>query len=389
MTRQERAAMQAMSEWLSDEHELGHPPAEIECAGTFDLHEMHYYMFRYKKSRIDREWLLGVCGGYADDGLTHCGHVFSEMEPFDPATAEEKSVAMVEMIREYWMAQAKQELERREEPEKAAAEGEEHTGSFVGFVLLSSCEWEKETFCRDLLQEWGVAVEETEEESSIEGDSFVFEADGMLAAVSLMPAPIPNGEAEENAANNYLWPEAVETTKGHTAHLIIAVLGKDHSPYDAGELFVKLCSTCLNQKNALGVYTSGTVFEPAFYHDAARMMQDGSLPILNWIYFGLYQGKEGISGYTYGMTLLGKEEIEVLEANTSPSDLRNFLVDIAYYVLSSDVTLHDGETIGFSEDQKLPISRSEGVAVDGYSLKIGYPNDGVDSDSSSTRGETT
>lgn len=373
MTQQEQAALQSMKEWLSDSHELGHPPAEIECVGTFELHEMRYYMLRYRKTRLSRKWLLGVCGGYTDDGTTHCGHVFSEMEPYDPATAQQKAIAMVEMIREYWMAQAKQELERREAAAENSPDQQEGVGSFVGFVLLSSCEWEKKEFCRQMLEVWGISVEESGEGNSAEGDSFVFEANGMLAAVSLMPTPIPNGEAEENAANNYLWPEAVETTRGHTAHLMIAVLGKDHSPYDAGELFVKLCSTCLNQKNALGVYTSGTVFEPAFYHDAARMMQDGSLPILNWIYFGLYQGEHGICGYTYGMTLFGKEEMEVLEADASPEDVRNFLVDLAYYVLSSDVVLHDGETIDFSEEQKLPIVCSEGIAVDGNSLKIGYP----------------
>ena len=32
----------------------------------------------------------------------------------------------------------------------------------------------------------------------------------MLAAVCLYPFPVPHGEAEENAAHNYLWPEAAE-----------------------------------------------------------------------------------------------------------------------------------------------------------------------------------
>ncbi len=41
-------------------------------------------------------------------------------------------------------------------------------------------------------------------------------------------------------------------------------------------------------------------------------------------------------------------------------DLRGFVLDIASYVLEQDVTLRDGETIGFSEGQKLPITRSAG-----------------------------
>ena len=36
------------------------------------------------------------------------------------------------------------------------------------------------------------------------------------------------------------------------------------------------------------------------------------------------------------------------------------------------MTLRDWETIAFSEDQRLSITRSAGEAVDGMSLKIGF-----------------
>ena len=45
-------------------------------------------------------------------------------------------------------------------------------------------------------------------------------------------------------------------------------------------------------------------------------------------------------------------------------------MDVTVYVISEDVVLQDGETIGFTEEQKLSITCSEGVAVDGMSLKI-------------------
>ena len=41
-------------------------------------------------------------------------------------------------------------------------------------------------------------------------------------------------------------------------------------------------------------------------------------------------------------------------------------------VLSSDVTLHDGETIGFSKRDKHAITRSKGVALPGMTIKIAY-----------------
>lgn len=70
--------------------------------------------------------------------------------------------------------------------------------------------------------------------------------------------------------------------------------------------------------------------------------------------------------------MYGKDEMEALDSDRSLEELRSFLYDIAYYVLSGDVTLLDGETLGFSEEQKISITRSAGVAVEGDSLKLVY-----------------
>ena len=40
--------------------------------------------------------------------------------------------------------------------------------------------------------------------------------------------------------------------------------------------------------------------------------------------------------------------------------------------ITSDVILQDGETIGFSAEQKIPISQSKGIAVNGTTLKLAY-----------------
>lgn len=101
-------------------------------------------------------------------------------------------------------------------------------------------------------------------------------------------------------------------------------------------------------------------------------MKEGGLPVYNWIWFGLYRSENGVCGYTYGMTTFGKEEMEVLDADAQPTDVQEFLSNLAAYVLEYDVTLKDGETIGFSEDDKHPITRSQGVSLPQMTLKIRY-----------------
>lgn len=254
-----------------------------------------------------------------------------------------------------------------------ADQNEKHNaGSFVGFVLLSDISWDKMQLIHDLKADWDVDANEDDSSQSHSG-TLVFSVNDMMAAVSLMPSPVPDHEAEINAANNYMWPGAVDAAKTHKAHLMVAVLGSETPFTVKGRLFTMLTACCCRQPNATGVYASGTVFEPCFYRDFAEMIKDDGLPIYNWIWFGVCQNENGFNCYTYGMYLFGKDEMEILNVkNAQPGDVRSFLADMVYYVLENDVTLNAGETIGFSEDQKLPVTRSEGVFLSGMTLKIGY-----------------
>jgi len=52
------------------------------------------------------------------------------------------------------------------------------------------------------------------------------------------------------------------------------------------------------------------------------------------------------------MDVFGFDVMEVLDADADPSEVRDFLASMVEYVLSGGVTLHDGETIGFSAEDK-------------------------------------
>ena len=181
--------------------------------------------------------------------------------------------------------------------------------------------------------------------------------------------------AEENAAHNYLWPEAAESAARHRGQLLVTVLPREESVREAAILQVKLVCAACRQRGTLGVYANGTVYQPEFYLNAAQPMEDGELPLLDLVWMGLYRREEGLCGYTDGLAAFGKEEIEVLDTQAAPGDLHSFLLDLASYVLEEDVTFHDGETIGFTEGQYLSISRSAGVWHDGMTLKIPYPEE--------------
>ena len=270
-----------------------------------------------------------------------------------------------------------EDVENPDEEDDADEEETDHKGSFVGSVLLSKAEWDKEQLIRDLREEWNIVDEEPDESDENEensGDAVVMRVGGMMLIVTLFHGHIPDNEAEINAENNYMWPEAVEAAKAHKAHIMVAVLGEEEKLLERGKLFTKAMAVCCKQKYVTGVYTSGVVFEPRFYEGFADMMKEDELPIFNWIWFGLYRSEGGLNGYTYGMDVFGKEEMEVLNANAEPGELRDFLASLASYVLACDVMLKDGETIGFSADDKHIITRSPGVSLpeEQMTLKIAY-----------------
>lgn len=258
--------------------------------------------------------------------------------------------------------------EKEDNAEETARTGNQK-GAFLAFCLLSKGQWDKKQFARDLEKEWGITIQEPEEDDN----TIVFDVGNMMAAVSLMAYPIPDGEAEELAKNNYMWPQACAVAQEHCAHLLVTVLGKEENLIDRGLLFTKLVATCCQQQYVTGVCTSGVVFEPRFYRTAATMIHDDLLPIYNWIWFGLYRTRKGLSAYTYGMDIFGKSEMEVLDTDTDPETLQGFLSSLVVYVLSEDVTLQDGETIGFSQTDKHTITKSPGVALpEQRTLKVSF-----------------
>lgn len=237
----------------------------------------------------------------------------------------------------------------------------------VSFILMDGLEFDGAKIKENLEKDWRMVVNEEVKEKTM-----VFDVDGMTVAVSHMPAPVPDQEVEDKVRLNFMWKEGVEIVSRHQSHILVAVLGGGDCLVERFCLLTKVTASCSKLPDATAVYNNVTVLPAEMYIDFAGYMKDDYLPVADWVLIGVYRNGGKWNAYTYGMYQFGKEEIEVVGTETEGSDLYDFLLDIAEYVIGSDVVLRDGETIGFSEEQKLLITRSEGVSVEGFSLKIAY-----------------
>lgn len=254
-------------------------------------------------------------------------------------------------------------------------------GAFVCSILLSAAWFDRDKFIQDFFTDWSLGIIPADEPGrnpepdrsnamTTDNPCFVFEADNILAALTLVPSPIPGQEAKKAAACNYLWPNALKVTQNHKAHLLITILDMDASLTDRGLLLTKIASTCCLQIPAIGIFTGGTVYQLGLYRRLAAVIKNGLLPIFNWVWFGLYRTSYGIGSYTYGLELFGKDEIEITDMDICPDKLRSFLVRLTSYVLEEHAVLQEGDTISFSPGQRLSITRSQGIALPGMTLKI-------------------
>ena len=137
-----------------------------------------------------------------------------------------------------------------EEDDGKVENGEEKAGTFCGSVLLNSVSFDVDKVMADLKAEWGIEPsgkpeDMASDDARADESTRVFYLGETLVAISLMPARVPDGEAEYYAETNYMWPKAVEVTKTHKAHVLVAVLAHGLTPVEAGKLHVKVIATCL------------------------------------------------------------------------------------------------------------------------------------------------
>ena len=244
--------------------------------------------------------------------------------------------------------------------------------TFVGFVLLDEVRFDAEKYVKDLKEDWNL---DYDFEITQEDNTIIADYNGMIMTASLMPAPIPDNEAVEQAKTNYRWEKAVEAAEKHKAHLLVSVINSgDVDNIEGAKHYVKLLANATKQEGCLGINILGTVIHPQMYYDFAKLYEENDdFPIENIVYIGLYGDENNtVSGYTYGLEQFGKKELEIIKSLEEAEEVYNFLASISDYIITSDVVLNDGETIGFSEEQKIQISVSKGIVLDGETIKLGF-----------------
>ena len=241
-------------------------------------------------------------------------------------------------------------------------------GPFIAMVLLEEDAWDPDRIQFDLVSQWGIRCR-----FSTDGSNLTFECDGDLVIISKTSGPVPDGEAEENALNNYRWPDARDRVGQHRAHIMVALVNHGSDCIAAATLHTKIVSAVCSLPGTIGVYIPGAVISADDYVREAESIRDGALPIGDWVWVGLSHRDGEVRSYTCGLHLFGKLEVETVGCRDRPDTLLTFMNDLLYHILAADEDLSDGDIVQHPDGRMLRVEVSEGITTDGDTVKILFP----------------
>jgi hypothetical protein len=254
---------------------------------------------------------------------------------------------------------------------KKTADKSQASKIILGMVMLNDeSSFDVKSFVNDFKSSYGDNIKDPTGDSG----SFLFTVDEEMVAIAHIALPIPAGDIEGTAQYAYNWQTALEDMKDHKSHLIVSLMQGGQDQIKRFQIFTQVLCSLLRITSAIGVYkgNQSLLIPKADYLNEAEAMNDEYLPLNLWIYFGLRVTDNGNSGYTYGLKEFNKTEMEIVNSSRSLEDIRGFLLNISHYVLDYDVTFGDGQTVGGSKEEKISISFSKGIFVEGYTFKLAF-----------------
>lgn len=219
-----------------------------------------------------------------------------------------------------------------------------------------------------LKSNWNTSVSDVNGESG----TVTFSIQGETVALATMPVQIPWGDIEGTAQYSYNWMTANNDLKNHNSHIIVTVMSSKNSELERFKILTKVLSSIIATTNCIGIYqgSQSLLIPRQQYLESAEALKTDQIPLDLWVYIGLRKGEKGNNAYTYGLTAFDKLEMEFINAQLDLEEMHSFLSNICAYVINSNVTFKSGETLGYTAEQKIKITKSKGQFIEGQTLKL-------------------
>jgi len=220
-------------------------------------------------------------------------------------------------------------------------------------------------------KDWGVRLDS----SSQTGKNLVLYTTGATVMLAYMNYPASPVEIKSAAEGAWMWPAARNEAPKHQAQVVVTVVGANKKAVQLYKLYTRVAAAVLDNSRACGIYLPGQYLlqSKAFFLQSARNLDQNTLPIYCWIYFGMFEDGGQSCAYTYGLTEFGMSDLEIVKSKHSLQEAHAVLYDAAKDALQNNRILQEGSVLETLEGKKYPLALSKSPYLDGReTLKVGY-----------------
>jgi len=181
---------------------------------------------------------------------------------------------------------------------------------------------------------------------------------GETGFVALMPAPVPNGEADNGAQFSLSSFRDGWKLPPHQAHLIVSFTGTSADPALVRiQRFTSCLAAVTKAAPAVGVYwgNAGATHDAEFFVSIAS--DPGIVPrIMLWSGVSVARESDGrLSLLSLGMQQLALPDLLLIASPSSVSGAIETMFDLLAYAAQRGEAPPDGDTVGRTADERLPV----------------------------------
>ncbi len=179
---------------------------------------------------------------------------------------------------------------------------------------------------------------------------------GEKSVIALIPMQVPGGEAEQGAQFSVSALADGWEVPPYQAHLVVTFSASAETPpVERVMRFTSILAAVTQASPAVAVYWggAGATHDSEFFTTVAA---DRNMGMLLWSGLSVARHADGrLSLLSTGMEQLELPNMLLLVGESSEGEALAFMYDVLGYVAQRGEALPDGDTVGWTDDQRLPV----------------------------------
>lgn len=196
---------------------------------------------------------------------------------------------------------------------------------------------------------------------------------GATVMIAYLEYPAALDEIGAAARLSWLWKTGYAESSKHQAQVVISVIGPNNRSLDLYKTFTQTAAAVLEVTRAPGIFMGSQylLLSSDYFTSAAKnMVQNQTIPLYCWVYFG--RPGDG-NGFTYGLAEFGLPEMEIVNSTRSEAEVHSTLYDAAMSVVKYGTRVQDGQSITTEEGVKMLAHFGKATHLEGQEvLRLEY-----------------